>query len=365
MALTVELITLPTPVSSGGYHVAGPTPAGPYDQAIRLESMGQYRRLFGTRTPETSAVYDDLELFFAEGGEQAYLTRTPPEATPEAVVAALDATAAGLTGTAVATPSYPADAIGPHLIAHAGRTGRIALLATDAVATVADVTALTGELAGEEHADHAGLFWPWVVTTSRLGERRAVSPCGFVAAARARAHRTGYWVHPAGGRARVSSVTGLLAPVDREDAWELADHLVSGICSTAAGVQLWGWWSLAGDRAHFAHLSARDLLNNVAAELSRELADRAQERWASVEQSYSRIWTTAVAVLARLAAAGAFTPSPDPTHPDEGYRLAMVMNPQRTAVELQVDVRSLQYTRLVGAQVYRIPLSVPIPRSTI
>ena len=56
MALTVDLIHLNTPPASSGYHLAGTTPAGPYHQAVRVNSMGEYRRLFGTRTPESFAV---------------------------------------------------------------------------------------------------------------------------------------------------------------------------------------------------------------------------------------------------------------------------------------------------------------------
>lgn len=366
----MAVIHVHTPPYTGGYHVAGTTGAGPYDTAVRLYSMGQYRRTFGTRTPATATLYDDLTVYFDEGGAEAWVTRVRPDSTPLNYVEALTAAAAteptGLRGVAVAVPELTAEVIGAHLIAHAAATGRIALLAPPLETTPTAAAALAATLGLEDDADHAGLLYPWVQVTDVTGATRTVPPTGYAAAARARAHHTvGYHQHPAGERSRARTITRLMTPLTRDDGWELADHLVSAIVTTPTGVQLWGWWSLAADRPNFAHLSTRDTINNIAAVLSIHYSVAAQAKWSSVERTYAALRAVTTSVLSALAGAGGLVRVDAEGVEDGGYRIAMVTNPERTAVEIRVDVRPLQYARLVGFNLYRIPLNVPLhaPRS--
>lgn len=355
---------LHTPPASAGYHVAGVSATGPVGQATAIRSMAEYTRAFGPRTDEAAALHDDLALFFAEGGAEAFVTRVT-DPTPLNTVAALAAAAAstptGLVGLAVATPGLAAEEVGEALIAHAAATHRVALLAPARDTTRVGVQAVAGSLSLVAGAENAALLYPWVSTTSRTGTTRVVAPTGYAAAARARAHRLGYWWHPAGVRSAARTLTGQSTYVDREDGWELADHLVSAVAATPTGYQLWGWWSLGSDRANFPHLTTADLLHNVAAGLSVEFSMISAAKWSTVEQTYAQIRAAAATVLHRLAAAGGVLAAADGSDP--GWRVSTRLNTERTAVEVAVDVRPLQYARLVGVHLYRIPLHVPIPGS--
>lgn len=59
---------------SGQYFVVGLAERGPTDVAVKINSMGDYRRIFGDRV-SYGALYDDLTLFFEAGGQQAHVLR--------------------------------------------------------------------------------------------------------------------------------------------------------------------------------------------------------------------------------------------------------------------------------------------------
>jgi hypothetical protein len=59
---------------SGTYFPIGITERGPVDAPQRVQSMAEYRRIFGDRTAFTT-LYDDLAAFFESGGSQAYVLR--------------------------------------------------------------------------------------------------------------------------------------------------------------------------------------------------------------------------------------------------------------------------------------------------
>lgn len=359
---------LPGPAVSGRYHVLGAPGHGPFGAAVKLTSMADYRAAFGPRTAETTALYDDLAVFFAEGGGEAYVTRVAEDATLEEIAEALDATSEHTRGGCVAAPGYPAQVYGPTLIRHAARTSKLALLSMGVAATAQDAADTAAFLTDVEGSDHAGLFWPWVVTPTVEGATRPAPPTGFVAAARARTHAaTGFWSHPAGQVSLARTVRSLAHPSDRAGAWAAADHRVSALATTRNGVELYGWWSLAGDRANFPHLTTRDLLNNTALELVDRYGALRAAPWGTVERFVSQVRTTTRAVCATLVARGALTPNPaeDLMSADPGYLLSVDYDARRHLVVVEVALRPLQYARVVGTELIRVPLHIPLDSSEV
>lgn len=363
--MIVNGVLLPGVPVSARYHVAGVTPAGPYELAVRLTSMGDYRRVFGTRTPATAALYDDLSVFFFEGGAEAYVTRVPAGSTPEQYVAALEATAEGADGACVAVPELDASTVGGPLCAHAAGRNRVALLAAPAGAQAAEAAAAAKALAGVPGASGAVLLWPWVRYHDAASVARVAPPTGFAAAARARAHaQVGFWHHPAGIGSAARRVRGLVGVCDRRTAWELGDALVSALSTGEEGVCLWGWWSLGADRSNFPHLTSRELLNGVAVALSARYAAIGSATWSSLPKFTSQVRSATKATLAGLAARGAFTPTPEGTdllEVDDGYRYTVRPDVEASVVRVEVLVRPAQYARMVGSSLVRVPLDVPLP----
>lgn len=79
----------PVPVPSASYFVVGLAARGPSAAVTRITSMAQFENTYGTR-PSYGNLYDDVSLFFAEGGAEAYIARVVgPAATSGALATAL------------------------------------------------------------------------------------------------------------------------------------------------------------------------------------------------------------------------------------------------------------------------------------
>jgi hypothetical protein len=65
----------PARAPSARYFVVGLAQRGPVDRAVRISSLAEYEKIFGSR-PTYGSLYDDVRLFFEEGGGQAYVIRT-------------------------------------------------------------------------------------------------------------------------------------------------------------------------------------------------------------------------------------------------------------------------------------------------
>lgn len=385
VGVIVETASRPGPsdvVTSPGatYMVAGLTERGPTDQAVEVLSLADYVDRFGDRV-SYGALYDDLAMYFSEGGTRAFVARVvgttptvgtltlndragsplatvridalnagswstrvsvavadapianrvtitvlydgvavetyPNLATPADVVAAIvgrssyvtavdlaSATAApnnrpavlaatplsagtddrgtvvaghytaaldrflpDLGAGAVAIPGQAASAVGSALIAHAKANARLALLAPAAAQSVAQAKAATVGLLTTSGAEHAGLFYPWVkIDDGTTGGTRTVSPEGYVAGVRARAHRqAGPWRAPAGQIARAQYVLDVERKLTRAEVNDLNANQVSPIAIIAGAPELYGWRSLSTDTRNYALLTGRDVMNEVAA----------------------------------------------------------------------------------------------------
>lgn len=176
-------------------------------------------------------------------------------------VDALDLFPLGMGDGAVAIPG-----IGPSghagLIAHAEANRRIAILAANQGTDVATLMGMAASLDSE----YAGLFAPWVVIPDGYMQR-TISPEGYVAACRNRAHEAaGPWRAPAGQIAEASFIRGLDQTFTKDEGETLNDGRVSAIRVIANTIRLYGWRSLSSDEQDYRLLTGRDTLNRLVVE---------------------------------------------------------------------------------------------------
>lgn len=184
--------------------------------------------------------------------------------TTQLAIDALDLFPVSLGTGAVALPGYSADLVGAALIAHAKATRRVAILAPAVGEDKAGLIALAQSLVGAD-GKYAMLAAPWVRITIAPGVTTLVSPEGYVAGARARAHtRYGPWAAAAGVASAAQSIVAAEREIPFDEYDELSDALVSLIVTRAGRVVLYGYRSLDVDTANYRLLSAQDMLNWLA-----------------------------------------------------------------------------------------------------
>lgn len=164
---------------------------------------------------------------------------------------------------AVAVPGQTGSTIWNALIAHAETFNRIALLA----GAKGDTSSTLLTNAASLDSENAGLFTPWVVVPTDGNQTRTISPEGYVAAMRARAHRqVGPWRAPAGTIAIATYVTDVDQTFTSTQAEDLDGGKVNVIRKFASTVRLYGWRSLSIDPENWAYLKERDLVNRLVYE---------------------------------------------------------------------------------------------------
>jgi hypothetical protein len=221
------------------------------------------------------------------GSVAVFPTNLPAVAGPTALSAGTDdraAVTATLVGNAlarftsdlgpgaVACPGYTSAQVGVALRDHAKATRRIALTATASGATIQEATAAADALSSADGGEHVGLFYPWISVPSGTGTTKLISPEGYVAACRNRAHReAGPWRAPAGEIATASYVLGVERELTRSEGDQLDEERVSAIRTIAGSTRLYGWRSLSTDEANYALLTGRDMLNLLAGEAEARL----------------------------------------------------------------------------------------------
>lgn len=325
---------------------------------ITVQDMGSTTAAPGNRPADTPT-----PLAFSEGTDDFIGITTTHYRE------ALDATGDSTRGGAVAVVDLPLDIIGPDLIAHAREYQKTAILVGEVDTTDTEIMAAARDLQAEDGADHAGVFWPFVMLPDESGEgARYVSPAGYVAAARARAHsQIGFWQIPAGERSAARYITGLRYPADTRKNNALADAHVSAIITDAGSIKLYNWWSLSPDRNNFQYLSARDTLNNISMDLAADLRGFVFSTWDSRGKLINNIASAAKGLLATLADRDAVSPKYNPVDGskiDDGYAIH-VDAPTGPFVEenvilVRVDVRLPQTAQLIQAEVVKVPLDSAI-----
>lgn len=174
---------------------------------------------------------------------------------------------------AVSIPGQYTSSVTAGIIDHCKENNRIAILGAPRGESKAELTTRAQSVA--TNGEYAGLFAPWIVQNDGVFGTRAISPEGYVAAARSRAHgTTGPWRLAAGVISAANSVAGVDQQFSAKDIDELDVEGVSIIRkpSSAVGVRLYGWRSLSKDRS-YKHLKTRDLLNYLTINAERVLED--------------------------------------------------------------------------------------------
>jgi hypothetical protein len=206
------------------------------------------------------------------------------------------------------------------LIAHADENNRIALLCearTADAATIIDTAAVLD-------AKRAGLFAPWIRVPDSFGGTRTISPEGYVAAARARAHATGPWQAAAGENSKARYVVAPDVAYTAIEGNDFDAAKVNVIRTVAGSVRLYGWRSLAADEVNWGYLIGADTVNRVVTEAYRQLEPYLFGVIDSRGHLLAKIEGTLIGIVQPMAAAdGLFARVADDgeTILDPGYRV--------------------------------------------
>jgi hypothetical protein len=177
---------------------------------------------------------------------------------------ALAAFGSNLGTGAVAIPGYPSSLVGAALMAHAKTFRRLALMAAAVGADDAAYTAAAAALLSTD-GEYGGLFGPHVRVPLGGGASKLISPEGYVAAVRGRAHRdVGPWRAPAGEQSQANFIIGIERELTQAQGNALNASSVSVIRTIAGTTRLYGWRSLSTDVDNYQLLTGRDVLNVLA-----------------------------------------------------------------------------------------------------
>jgi hypothetical protein len=379
---TISGPSAPARAPSSTYFVAGLLDRGPTDKPVKVFSFAQFQRLYGDR-PSYGSLWDDVRMFFQEGGTQACVLRivgpaattgalatpladravTPDDtlnvaaanagawsthvsvkvldgataatfrlqvlfdgivvedysalSSPQAAVSRVNATSSYVrladAASASTAPTNNPVAVGPvalaagtddrasvitssytgaldkfvrglgdgavalpgigqsvhaALIAHADANNRLAILANGR----GDSQTTLASYAASLDAKRAGLFAPWVQVPDGFGGTRPISPEGYVAACRARAHESvGPWRAAAGEIAKARYVVAPDQEFTAAAANDLDASKVNIIRTIANAVRLYGWRSLSADTDNWALLTGADVINRIVVEAEKQL----------------------------------------------------------------------------------------------
>lgn len=220
------------------------------------------------------------------------------------VAAALDVIGPEYGSGAVATPGYASSQVGALLLAHAEEHNRVALIAEAKTATIQNAKDAAEALLSDTNGEFGALLYPWVNVPDG-NTVKAISPEGYAAACRARAHRiAGPWRVPAGELAQANYVVGPYVELTRAQGDELDDSNVSAIRTIAGTTRLYGWRSLSTDAVNYGLLIGRDVLNYLATEGGKLLEPYVFQTIDGRGQLLSRVASTLVGLVDPMAAAG-------------------------------------------------------------
>lgn len=168
----------------------------------------------------------------------------------------------------VIVPGFTHAEVGIALAAHCAANRRIAYLATAVGQTVAQAITAAQSVKGITGSEKIGLLYPWVLIDDGVGGTRTVSPEGFVAGKRAKAHElVGPWRTPAGAFAASSGfVKGVEKALTKSEANSLDAAQVSAIRVIAGRVEPYGYRSLSADPDNWWFLNYADLTNHLEVE---------------------------------------------------------------------------------------------------
>jgi hypothetical protein len=172
---------------------------------------------------------------------------------------------------AVAAPGFSGATMWDGLRDHAIANRRIALCAsaigTDKATAIDNADAYWGATAADrEKASYMAWYWPSVKVPDGYGSTRDQSPEAYVAAARAKAHKTtGPWRAGAGEISTARYVSGLYNEVTRADALSLDLNRINALRVIGGAVRVYGARSLSADETNWRFITYRETLNYITA----------------------------------------------------------------------------------------------------
>ncbi|HUF37171.1 MAG TPA: phage tail sheath C-terminal domain-containing protein [Anaerolineales bacterium] len=238
-------------VPTGVAGFVGETTRGVRSQAVAVESVSGFERIFGRGGPVHTALF----LFFENGGREAVVVRRR-DASLKAFFQALSALDAVEDVNLLCLPgSAPLD---PDRLVKAVdycEGGRVFLLLDPdpGWSSASDVLAGVGGLANA--GPNTALYFPALAGSGGAG----IPPCGAVAGVIARTDRErGVWKAPAGVEAVLNSVRGTGIPVDDATIQQLTPLGVNLLREDpTAGTLVWGARTLAGNGSEWKYIPVR------------------------------------------------------------------------------------------------------------
>lgn len=226
--------------------------------------------------------------------------------TTDTYIAGLDTVGGDMGTGAVALPGHSADLVGAQLLAYAKRTRRVAFLAMGEGDSVEDARAFAQSAAAMDGAEFGMLLHPHLRIPDGTAAR-TVSPEAFAAAVRSRAHASSrFWEVPAGDHGLAQWVLETVPPIDTQTNDALAEDNVTAIVTSGTRIRPYGWWSLSGDTENYKLLTARDVLNVLASQVSQDLEEFVFATVDGRGQLLSKIEATIRGRLDPIAQAGGF-----------------------------------------------------------
>lgn len=216
-------------------------------------------------------------------------------------LAALAKFSPGLGDGCVAIPGQTGSTVWEGIVAHCEQNRRIGLLAPIQNESISNLKTQAASLDSE----FVGLFAPWIVVSDGGTGQRTISPEGYVAACRARAHEAvGPWRAPAGALGKANSVLNVGTDYTAAEANELDDAKVSVIRRISNSIRLYGWRSLSNDTINYTFLKDRDMLNRLVIEAEDALEDFVFEPVDAKRQLLSSINGAVVGIVEPYRQAG-------------------------------------------------------------
>lgn len=464
---------------SGQYFAVGLADRGPTNAPVKINSMGDYRRIFGDRV-SYGALFDDLSMYFESGGQQAQVLRvvgdaatvgtltlqdtaavatlrfdaaspgawstrltvqvengtngpesrkitlrldgaivevynnltsigqiesrfagspyvkvsslgsatTEPNNLPVVLAAtplsagtddraavsatqignALPKLKIGLGDGSVAAPGF-GQSVHSALIAHANEYRRVAILSAARGSSAGDLAAIGIALGSVTGAQSAGLFGPHVQVADGAGGIRVISPEGYVAGGRARAHdAAGPW-QPGAGEFSVSPyILGLDQEFTRTDAELLDAGRVNPIRLVAGRNRVYGWRSLSSAESDYSSLAVMDLLNRIVTECEARLEPFVFDTIDGRGQKFAEMKGVLIGILEPLRAAGGLFEGTNVSGEvvDPGYSVNVGPNINTAAslaaneVHAQVAVRPAPNASLITLQIVKAGLTAAV-----
>lgn len=217
------------------------------------------------------------------------------------------------TGAVVCADSS-SDNMSASLVTHANAYNRVALLYGPVGDTPTNIKAMALTIQAADHAEHAALFYPWVVTpTSISGVTRTIPPVGYVAGVRARAHNgTGPHAPYAGLVSSARFVLGTSSEVTKTIGEDLDEGYVNALRTIQNTVRIYGARSLSADTDNFRYITQQDVVNSIVAAANASLEDLVFTPIDARGAVFAGVESRLLAICANMRDIGALYPAFNP-----------------------------------------------------